>query len=368
MRILYVTANVLGDSGANAAEIFPRLAVRDTRIERVWVADYDRNRSFVRNHHNAEFLRLRDYGGGWLQTLRQALRIGRKARDADIDVIHVFYRQQNALLVIALRLVLLFLWSHATLLMDHRSVNLARGWPAFRKKALNFVMQIAVHRLAGNPLAVETNHWLVWKPTDLIDLGYDRLPPGRAKEPGPKAACCIWFIGSLKPRNRKSEFLIEVFEKIAAKQDQLTRRTEIHVAGPTRPDQRRALEANAMVTYHGSLPRARLYRWLRGKPGVGVAFMNGQFHAAAPSLKFVEYAIMQFSIVASDTPGLRMQGSRMNLTDVRYVPEDAEAWADALIEAANAWQGLVPVWQDAPRWSYDSIFDRQVVELYERVA
>lgn len=367
MKILYVTANVLGDAGANAAEIFPRLAMQAPNVSEVIVADYDRNKGFIRDKQGAEFLRLKDFGGGLRQAIRDGLRIGKKAKDRRVDVIHVFYRQQNALMLIFLRLTLLLLWARATIVMDHRSVNLARGRDATFKKLRNLIMQVFTHRLAGNPLAAETNHFFLFKPADIIDLGYDALPEGEAVEPAADAPCAIWFIGSLKPANRKSEFLIETFEKIAAQQDQLTRPVEIHVAGPTRPEQKKALKSNAMVTYHGSLPRAKLYELLRAKPGVGVAFMNHEFHAAAPSLKFVEYAIMRYAIVASDTPGLQTQGSRMNLPGVAYVAEDTSLWAQQLISAANAWDGLVPVWQDAELWSYTSIFERQVLGLYERL-
>ena len=367
MKVLYVTANVLGDSGANAAEIFPRLAVQAPQVDEVIVADHDRNKGFVRDRQGAEFLRLKDRGGGLRQAVRDGLRIAKKAKDRDIDIVHVFYRRQNALMVVFLRLALLVLWAKAKVLMDHRSVNLAKGGDSTRKKLLNLLMQVFAHRLAGNPLAAETNHFFLFKPADIIDLGYDALPEGDAVEPAPDAPCAIWFIGSLKPANRKSEFLIEVFDRIAARRDALTRKVEIHVAGPTRPEQKTALKANPMVTYHGMVPRAKLYDLLRAKPGVGVAFMNMEFHAPAPSLKFVEYAIMRFAIVASDTPGLRTQGRRMNLSGVDYVPEDADAWADRLIAAANGWAGLVPVWDDAPLWSYDSIFERQVLGLYARI-
>jgi glycosyltransferase involved in cell wall biosynthesis len=367
MKVLYVTANVLGDPGANAAEIFPRLAVQAPQIDEVIVADYERNRSFIRDRQKAEFLRLKDYGGGVRQSLRDGMRIAKKAKDRDVDIIHVFYRQQNAVLIIFMRVALLLLWARAIVLMDHRSVNLARGANARRKKLLNLVMQVFAHRLAGNPLAAETNHYVLFKPADIIDLGYDALPEGEAVEPAANAPCTIWFIGSLKPRNRKSEFLIEIFARIAERRDALTRPVEIHVAGPTRPDQKKALMANPSVTYHGALPRAELYKLLRAKPGVGVAFMNTQFHAAAPSLKFVEYAIMRYAVVASDTPGLRTQGRRMNLPDVEYVVEDPDLWADRLIAKANGWAGLVPVWSDAELWSYTSIFERQVLGLYERI-
>lgn len=368
MRILYVTANVLGDAGANAAEIFPRLLVASGKADEIWVADYEANREFIRDTQKAEFLRLKDYGGGIWQTIRDAARIGKKAKDLDVDVIHIFYRQQNAVMTIFLRLVLLMLWARSKVLMDHRSVNLARGRAAITKKLRNFFMQFAVHHFAGNPLAVETNHWVIWKPKHIIDLGYDKLPEGEAIEPPEDAPCAIWFIGSLRPKNRKSEFLIDVFERMAARQDELTRPARIHVAGPTRKDQQQALRSNKFVTYHGSLPRAKLYELLRAKPGIGVAFMNEEFHAAAPSLKFVEYAIMRFGIVASATPGLLTQGKRMNLDDVNYVAEDPQIWADRLISAANAWSGLTPVWADADLWSYDSIFERQVLELYDRIA
>jgi len=368
MRILYVTANVLGDSGANAAEIFPKLAVNSPQLSKVIVADYLENKRLVRETQGADFLKLKNYGGGVLQAVGDAARIARKAKSENIDIIHVFYRQQNAIMIVFLRLALLLLFCRSTIIMDHRSVNLARGIPSIRKKLCNAFMQLAVHRLAGNPLAVETNHWKVWKASDIIDLGYDDLPDISSNQIRPDLPCAIWFVGSLRPRNRKSEFLIEVFERLYQQRDALQRPIEIHVAGPARPEQQAALKANPFVSYHGNLSRRELYQYLRARPGVGVAFMNKEFHAAAPSLKFVEYAVMQYAVIASDTPGLRMQGSRMNLSDIIYVPEDQQDWADALVDRVNRWNGLVPVWQDAPLWSYGSIFERQVIALYERLA
>lgn len=368
MKVLYVTANVLGDAGANAAEIFPRLAVSSPQIEDVIVADYDHNKHVIQSRQQAEFLRLKNYGGGLNQAWRDGLRIAKKAKDRKIDVIHVFYRQKNALMVVFLRLALIIIRARATVVMDHRSVNLARGRPAIRKKLRNLLMQMFTHRLAGNPLAAETNHFVVFKPADIIDLGYDALPEGEALNPPPGQPCAIWFIGSLKPMNRKSEFLIEAFHQITQRAQDIARPIEIHVAGPARAEQEFALRMNPMVTYHGSLPRKDLYKLLRARPGIGVAFMNQEFHAAAPSLKFVEYAIMRFGIVASDTLGLRTQGQRMGLTNVDYVPEDPAIWADHLIAAANAWTGLEETWRDADQWSYTSIFERQVLELYGRIA
>ena len=365
---MYVTANVLGDAGANAAEIFPKLAVMSPRLSKVIVADYRENKDFVRDRQGADFLKLKNYAGGIFQAVGDAARIARKSKAEDIDVIHVFYRQRNAIMIVFLRLAMLFLGCKATVIMDHRSVNLARGISSTRKKLCNAIMQLAVHRLAGNPLAVETNHWKVWKASDIIDLGYDDLPDVPSKQTRPDLPCAIWFVGSLRPRNRKSEFLIEVFERLYQQRDALQRPIEIHVAGPTRPEQQAALQANPFVSYHGNLSRTELYKRLRARPGVGVAFMNKEFHAAAPSLKFVEYAVMQYAVIASDTPGLRMQGSRMNLSDITYVPEDQQDWADALVDRVNRWNGLSPVWQDAPLWSYGSIFERQVMGLYERLA
>lgn len=367
MKILYVTANVLGDAGANAAEIFPRLAAEAPQVSDVTVADYARNRDFIRDRQGAAFLLLAEGGGRVRQARRDAGRIARHAKEHDIDVIHVFYRQQNALMVVFLRLALIAAGARARVLVDHRSVNLTRGGRAVLKGGLNLLMQGFAHHLAGNPLAVETNHPIRFKPCHIIDLGYENLPARDAAETDASETCAIWFIGSLEHANRKSEFLLDVFDRIAAQRARLTRPVEIHVAGPTRPEQEAALRANPMVTYHGHVPRDALYALLRARPGVGVAFMNQQFHGAAPSLKFAEYALMRYAIVASDTRGLRLQGKRMNLPGVQYVAEDAEMWAQALIAAANGWKDLAPLWNDAHLWSYKSIYERQVLGLYGRL-
>ena len=368
MKVLYVTANVLGDAGANAAEIFPRLAITNQAVDRVIVADYGKNRHIIRDKQFCEFLRLRRprWGRRLYVAIRNGLRIAKKSKDEGIDFIHVFYRQNSIPLVVFLRIGLFLLRGKSTIIVDHRSVNLARGRREFFKKLSNFVMQVFTHHLAGNPWAVETNHFRVFKPKHIIDLGYDSLPEGDAKELEPDQPVSIWFIGSLKPKNRKSEFLIDVFNWITKKEG-VSDQFHIRVAGPAKPDQKQALRANPNITYHGRMPRAKLYELLRAQPGVGMAFMNMEFHSYAPSLKFCEYAIMRYSIVSSDTLGLRTQAERMNLDGVIFANEDAEEWADKLIFAAKAWQGLAPEWEDAPLWSYESIFQRQVIGLYEQL-
>jgi len=366
MKVLYVSANVLGDAGANAAEIFPRLAIISPEVEKVVVADFGENRDFIREKQYCEFLGLPRGKWGLYASIRQGLRIAKKSVDEGMDVIHVFYRQRNVPLVVFLRLGLIFLRGKSTIIVDHRSVNLARGWRGFIKKLANLLMQVFTHRLAGNPWGVETNHFRVFKPADIIDLGYDNLPEGEAKELKPGQPVSIWFIGSMKPKNRKTEFMLEVFERIT-QQEGISERFHIRVAGPAKPDQKITLRANPNVTYYGRLPRARLYELLREHPGVGMAFMNLEFHAYAPSLKFCEYAIMRYNIVASKTLGLYTQAERMNLDGAIFVAEDAAEWADKLISAALVWQGLAPAWQDASLWSYESIFQRQVIGLYGKI-
>ena len=369
MRVLYVTTWVLGDAGANAADIFPRMSAAEPSIDKVIVADFPRNKFHIETRQKAEYLRL-EWNRTWL---RHGLRIARKAKQERIDVIHIFYRQQNAVLLMFIRLGLRLLGSKAQIVMDHRSVNLAKGVRLKRKMMLNSVMQRFTHHLAGNPWAVETNHTVIRKPKHIIDLGYDRLPEGEAREPEHLAEeVNVWFIGSLKPRNRKSEFLIETFRKVAEMQSDPRRHNErrivMHVAGPTKPEQKRMLKEIPGVVYHGTLPRDRLYELLRDKPGIGLAYMNHEYHEYAPSLKFAEYAIMRYRILSSDTLGLKTQAERMNLSHVRFVAEDPAAWAEAIVEEARDYAGLEPFWEDAPTWSYPDIYRRQVLGLYERIA
>ena len=366
MRLIYVTLNVLGDAGANAADIFPRLAAAAAGFDKVIVADGAKNRARIRDGQGARFLRMRTKGSAPVLALLNAVRLARVARREQVDVIHVFYRQRNIALVILLRLAMLIWQSSATIVVDHRSVNLAKGWRRPVKMAANLAMQLFAHRLAGNPWAVETNHWVVFRPKHIIDLGYDRLPDAACGTPEPLRPA-IWFIGSLRPKNRKSEFLVEVFDRLRITSESEDCPVTIHVAGPARQAQAEALLANPAVNYLGQVPRQDLYRMLQDNPGVGVAFMNEEYHAYAPSLKFCEYAIMRFKIVASDTLGLRTQGERMRLAGVDYVPEDAEAWARALLAAARARTGPMPEWRDAGLWSYQSIFERQVIGLYGRI-
>jgi hypothetical protein len=367
MRILYVTWNVLGDAGANAAELFPRYSMLDDAVTKVIVADDGKNRRFIQKRQLAQFLRLRRSRFPFVAQLRAAVRIARTAKREQMDVIHIFYRLENVPLAILLRLALLMTGASAKVIMDHRSVNLARGFKAFWKKLANLAMQPFVHVLAGNPWAVETNHWWVWKPKRILDLGYDTLPPNTGQGQIDPAARTVWFIGSLKPRNRKSEFLISVFDEMARR---LGPQSDIvvRVAGPTRPEQKKALRGNPIVTYYGSLPRMRLYELLNEFPGVGVAFMNREFHEYAPSLKFCEYAIMRYRIVAADTLGLQTQARRMNLPGVAFAKETVADWADHLIEAARNMDAPQPLWADAPLWSYDSIYLRQVRALHRELS
>jgi hypothetical protein len=368
MKVLYVTANVLGDAGANAAEIFPRQAIITSSVERVFVADYGKNRSYIREKQFCDFLRLRrpSFGRRTYVAIRNGFRISKKSIDEGVDVIHVFYRQKNIPLIVFLRIALFIMRGKPTIIVDHRSVNLSRGRRAFLKKTANFIMQIFTHHLAGNPWAVETNHFYVFKPRHIIDLGYDSLPVGNNSEQGPIKPVSVWFIGSLKPKNRKSEFLIEVFSRITEKTG-ISDQFHIRVAGPANSAQKQALCANPNITYYGRLPRAKLYELMRAHPGVGMAYMNLEFHAFAPSLKFCEYAIMRYCIVASDTVGLRMQADRMNLDGITFAAEEVDEWAEKLLIAALDWKELAPIWVDAPLWSYASIFQRQVVGLYEKI-
>lgn len=363
MKILYVTSDVLGDSGANAADIFPRLAVAHPDIEHVIVADFHKNKYHIEHRQAAEFLHLPK----GRRVVFNAVRLARRAKRDDVDIIHIFYRQQNAVLAIFLRLALFFVWAQTKIIMDHRSVDLSKGWRGFRKKCINTMMQVFVHQLTGNPWAVETNHVFVFKPKHIIDLGYDKLPEGKPRQArDKKTKTNVWFIGTLKPRNRKSQFLIDVFERVAQKNTS-GKNISIHVAGLANPDQKRALKEIDGVTYYGRVPRSELYQSLRRKPGIGLAFMNEEFHQHAPSLKFAEYAIMRFRIIASETLGLRTQATRMDIPNVIFVKEDVETWADAIIEQAQAYTGLEPLWADAARWSYEDIFARQIQPLYGQI-
>lgn len=365
LRILYVASWVLGDPGANAADIFPRLCAAHADVDKVIVADRPRNKFHIETRQHAEYLRLE-----WKHSLiRYAARIARKAKQEDIDVIHVFYRQQNAILLIFIRIFLFLVRGHSKIVMDHRSVNLAKGWRRARKQCLNLTMQFFCHHLAGNPWAVETNHPWIFRKKHVIDLGYDTLPPAPKDAIESKNSHVnVWFVGSLKPKNRKSDFLLNVFDRVSALRQETAseqnRDIRIHVAGPTSESQKTRLNANPHVTYHGQLPRAKLYQALSEHPGIGLAYMNHEFHEYAPSLKFCEYAMARFKILASNTLGLQTQAKRLGLHDVRHIPEEDVLWAEAVLQAAGAYQGLEPPWNDAARWSYSAIFERQVLGLY----
>jgi len=367
MKLLYVTANVLGDDGANAAELFPRMAVLSSKISAVWVADYDKNKHRITQKQFAQFLRLRRQKEfGLYPAFRNALRIAKKSKDEGIDVVHIFYRQANNPLVSFLRIALIILRCHTKILVDHRSVNLARGSRGFFKKISNQFMQIFAHQLAGNPLAVETNHFFIFKPKNIIDLGYSQLPEGNAIELPDGRPISVWFIGSMRPKNRKSEFLIDVLDELE-KRFSGDSRVVVRVAGPADQNQIHRLNQNSLVRYYGRLSRSDLYHLLRQNPGIGIAYMNEQFHWAAPSLKFCEYAIMRFKIVASNTVGLQTQAKRLKFSDVIFAEETVVGWADKLTDAIEDWSGITPEWNNSHLWSYESIFSRQVLEIYRKL-
>ncbi len=251
--------------------------------------------------------------------------------------------------------------------MDHRSVNLAKGRNLFFKMLQNALMQPFVHHLAGNPLATKSNHWVIYKPDKIIDLGYDTLPDVEVVKPAQSKKKNIWFIGTMKPQNRKSEFLFEVFDELERRFGQDAHFT-IRVAGPARNDQLPYLMSNSLVEYYGLLPRHRLYDLLAKYPGIGVAYMNEAHHALAPSLKFSEYASMSYAIVASDTIGMRTQAKRMAYKNVTFAEQTAQSWADQLERALDNWPDSFTSWETKDDWSYRSIFETQVVPLYKKLS
>lgn len=366
MNILYITTNVLGDAGANAAELFPRYAFFSKQIKHVIVADFAKNKDFIKEKQFVEFLRIKFRRKIIRANLKNAWRIARKCKQSEIDIIHIFYRQVNIPLIVFLYFSLILNRSKAKILVDHRSINLAKGFKRKFKIASNQFMQFFVHHLAGNPLAVETNHYHVWRPKHIIDLGFDQLPEIEIEKPSPYATKTVWFIGSLKPKNRKSEFLIDVFDKIYQKYGDNCP-FEIRVAGPTRNSQEKELDQNPLVNYYGSVSRQRLYELLIEYPGVGMAFMNLEHHAEAPSLKFSEYAAMGFAIVASNTQGLKIQYERMGYSNVIFAEENTDEWCEKLTEACEKWPESFVNWDTKEDWSYSKIFEKQCLSIYSDI-
>ena len=367
MNILYVTRYVLGDSGANAAELFPKFAAASHWTNNVIVADFAENEKFVRDVQKAKFLCLRKGRSLIRESLSSAREIVRAAIDHDIDIIHVFYRERNVPLVSILRILLMWRGSKAILITDHRSVNLSRGFPSLRKKLINIASALASHQLVGNPLAVESNQFLPSRRHRIVDLGYDDTAVASIADQLSLdlkiAAVDAWFVGSLKPKNRKSWFLIEFMRTFA----ELFGPNEVvfNVAGPADNEQIEALSAIPGVNYLGVLSRTELYTQMRDRPGIGLAFMNREFHDLAPSLKFVEYALFGYRVLASSTVGLRMQAARMGFDDVTFVDESVDAWCQSIASAARDYRMRGPAnWTGGDKWSYQSIFDRQVRSLY----
>lgn len=363
MRVMYVTARVLGDAGANAAELFPKLAQANDAIDKVIVADFPTNKRYIKEEQRAEFLALGQSKNRLLKPLRDGARLARKAKADDIDIVHFFYRQRNIPMVMSLRVALLVLRARTRVVMDHRSVEiLGKGYKSFLRRLSNQLMQFFIHDFAGNPAAVETNNFWVWRRKHLIDLGYDTLPtlkPRTAKSD----TVNVWYVGTMKPRNRKFDFLLSVFQGL---QDHFgsDAKIRIQVAGTTNQRQAWELGKVDLVTYHGTIPRTELYDLMASEPGVGIAFMNVERHHAAPSLKFVEYAAMGFPVVASNTPGLQMQAERMRYRNVSFVEQNVEEWVAEVAKAVEAWPDNFETWPDRDLWSYAGIFDRQVLGTY----
>ena len=371
MKILYVTCNVLGDSGANAAELFPKLAAESNWAKQVIVADFRKNENYVEEQQKAEFLCLWQSWPQIRESIHNARQIAWIVKHNDVNIIHIFYREQNVPLLTVLRLLILWYGCDARIIMDHRSVNLARGYRSFRKKLVNIFAMLFSHKLVGNPLAVESNHFFEIKDREIVDLGYDDtvfpnisglLSPDL--EAAKNKPVNVWFVGSIKPANRKSWFLIEIFRAFSDRFG--TGEVVFNIAGPANIRQIAELEAIPTVNYLGVLPRGELYAQMKDKPGIGMAFMNKEFHDLAPSLKFVEYALFGYKILASSTVGLKKQAERMKFENVHFVDETVDDWCSYISQAAKEYQASGSVaWKEGPNWSYRSIFERQVRTLYE---
>lgn len=366
MRIIYLTANVLGTSGANAAGLFPKYSSSSKEIKLTIVADYNKNKNTITNQLSAEFLKLNRSKIRLLKIIFNAIRLARKAKQLDINIIHVFYRIENAVLVVFLRLFLFLFRAQAKILVDHRSVNLTRGKAAKLKKyMINFMMQLSCHRLAGNPFAVETSHKMLFRKHNIIDLGYDVLPLKKQKINDQESV--VWFIGSLYPKNRNSSFLIELFDKLYLRNGK-DGTLKIHVAGPANDQQQKSLNANPIVCYHGNVEKKALVKLINEHPGIGLAYMSTFYHNYAPALKFIEYAAFGYPIIASDTIGLRLQAKRTGYKHVTFVEENFVSWCEAIEKkVAVGFEGIQP-WQDKPLWSYKHIFSQQCLPLYAELA
>ena len=266
MNILYVTANVLGSSGANASEIIPRCCSVHDEIDHYIIADFKRNKKLIQDKLFGEFLKLKYPKRSFFNILKNAGRIAKKAKRSDVDLIHIFYRQENALLCIFIRFFLLIMRSKSKILMDHRSVNLAKK--NRKKLLLNQIMQLFVHALGGNPYAVETNHKLIFKKKYTLDLGYD-IHQNHPIEWSDNINA-IWYIGSLKPKNRQSEFIINLSNFLLYRY-RGSAPFKIHIAGPASREQIIALKKNPLVIYHGKLPRHKLHNLMCKHPGIGLA-------------------------------------------------------------------------------------------------
>ena len=363
MKILYYTLNVLGSNGANAAELFPKLAVNSDYVDHVYVADYEANKAFIQKNQCAEFLKMRRNKGAWL---RNAVRIARKCSREKVDVLHFFYRQSTVLNLIVIKLFFLIYGCRTKVLLDHRSVDLSIGINSKIKKIKNFGAQLGCDMLAGNPYAVETNHFYIFKKKEVIDLGYDSLPEISEQIKYNSKQINFWYVASLMPKNRKTEFLLDVFDEInKALTPEQRAVTKIWVAGSGSPYQVKRLNDNPIVHYFGRVDRKLLYMNMAKYPGFGIAYMNRNRHEFAPSIKFAEYAALKFQIVASSTTGLKLQALRMNISNVNFVEQEVDAWVKECTRLINEGYEPANLWKDQEMWSYRKIFDLQVMELYQ---
>lgn len=365
MNIMYLTANVLGDSGANAAEIFPKEAQLSSMIDNVYVADFNKNKKYITEVQHVKFLKIRYKKFSFLNILKNSIRITILCKRHDITLIHCFYRSKNMHLISLIKLFLLLTNVKTKILLDHRSVNLAKGAMKIQKLLINQIFSPFIDYFSGNTFAVETNYIFCPKNKYIIDLGYDKLPKPIRVLSNQNNHINVWYIGNLIAKNRNAEFILNIFD-LLSKHVSVNKTFTIHIAGPLSNYNKVKIYNKNSINYHGVVERSELYKLLQRFPGIGIAFMDYKNHNFAPALKLIEYSIFGFKIIASDTQGLRLQQQRARLPNITFVNHDLSSWVNAILKEIYE-PAKYDTWIDSNKWSYSMIFKKQVLPIYKKI-
>ena len=379
MNVAFFSLNVLGTQGAIAAETYIREASKQDKIDKVFVFDAPRNKSIIEGFGSV-FLRLRN-NKKYVNRILNAIRIFKLIKRNQIKVLHFFYRLNNIPTISLAKILCILFNVNCTFICDHRSVNLSPT--PNRRKALNLLL-FPVDIYAGNINAVKTNHFFHFSKkkieAKIFDLGWNdflfnkidktsqlyyqkSLPLYRDKNITSEDRIVIWYVGTLSKANREPLFIpktLEILSQILGDSDYIFK-----IAGPCSQEVRKYLKKIKKVKILGKISQRSLYQRMysdKHKNSIGLAYMASLRHQMAPSLKIVEYALLGFKIVASDTIGMRQQAERFGLEVGAFTKNTPELFADSIIKLIN--QKKEPNWERREDYKYSQLFKDQVLPVY----